>query len=272
MAGLSIPSYVTWSNVKRFGKMIPYYICDGSVVHQDALTRRLRGVKDAATGKYVGGVGYRNFGSALRGSLLDTEAAYKGMLNQHGSFWKYAGNTFRQLPNEVGAAWTSGKAAAQAASKSGVWGGIKGVGSALGKRIPLIGSAIYAITEIPNIVRATSDGGILSGAVEAGKAVGKMAGFTAGAAIGQAICPIPIVGAIIGGMLGESLVSLFTGKSYTEQKEEIQQEALAQAGVGEQLDTGSSNPFANGLTEEQQAQLAQLDEMIKKDPQFNLSA
>lgn len=269
--GLSIPSYVTWSNVRRFGKMLPYYICDGSVVHQDALQRIVRGTKDA-TGKYVGGAGYKNFGSSLRSSLLETEAAYKGMLAEHGSFWKYAGNTFRQLPHELGSAWTTGKAAAQAASKSGVWGGIKSVGSALGKRIPLIGSVIYALTEIPNIARATADGGIVSGAVEAGKAVGKLAGFTAGAAIGQALCPIPFVGAIIGGMLGESLVSLFTGKSYTEQKEAIQQEALTEAGVGGQMDTGSTNPFANGLTEEQQAQLAQLDEMIRKDPQFNLSA
>ena len=74
--GLSIPSYVTWSNVRRFGKMLPYYICDGSVVHQDALQRIVRGTKDA-TGKYVGGAGYKNFGSSLRSRFLKQKQLIK---------------------------------------------------------------------------------------------------------------------------------------------------------------------------------------------------
>ena len=285
--GLSIPSYVNFANVKRFGKMIPYYICDGSIVQQESLEKLVRGTKDAS-GKRIGGAGYKNFGTSLRKSFLETEKAYKGVLREHGSFWKYAGNTFKKLPSEVGSAWTTGKTAAQAASKSGIWGGIKGAASALGKRLPLIGSAIYAVTEIPNIFRATADGGIVSGAAETVKTVGRMVGFTAGAAIGQALCPIPFVGAVIGGMIGDKLASLVTGKSYTEQKEEIQQETLAQTGAVQgqpqeaEKEEGAKeieipeeiaqNPYAQGLTKEQLAQLAEIDKKLKQNPQLNVYA
>lgn len=266
--GISMPSYVNWANAKRFGKMIPYYICDGSIVQQDALQRIVRGTKDAATGKYVGGVGYKNLGGAIRQSFLETEAAYKGVLQQHGSFFKYAKTTLKNLPGEIGNAWTTNSAAAKAAGKSAAWAGFKGAGGALLKRLPLVGSLIYCATEVPNIARATADGGLVSGAAETIKAGTKIAGFTAGAAIGQALIPIPIVGAIVGGMVGEGLASLVTGKSYTEQKQEIKEEAISEAQSGH-IDTGATNPFSNGLTKEQMAQLAQLEEMIAKDPKFN---
>ena len=272
MTSLSVPSYVNWSNFKRFGKMIPYYICDGSIVQQEALERIVRGTKDA-TGKRVGGVGYRNLGSSIKQSFLETEKAYKGVVAENGGFFKYAGKTLKNFPGEVGQAWSAGGSAAKAAGKSAFLGGLKGAGGALLKRLPLIGSILYCATEIPNICRATADGGLMTGAAETVKAGTKIVGFTAGAAIGQALCPIPIVGAIVGGMIGEKLGSLVTGKSYTEQKREIQDEAVSQAQSqqGRHLDTGSTNPFANGLTEEQQAQLAQLEEMIANDPQFRTS-
>lgn len=269
MTGLSIPSYVSWANVKRFGKMIPYYICDGSIVQQEALERIVRGTKDAA-GKRVGGVGYKNLGHSIKQSFLETEAAYKGVVAENGGFFRYAGKTLRNFPGELSQAWTSSGAAAKAAGKSALWGSVKGAGSAVLKRLPLIGSLIYCATEVPNICRATAEGGVVTGATEVLKAGTKIAGFTAGAAIGQALCPIPVVGAVIGGMLGESLASFITGKSYTEQKEKIKEEAVAEAtqSQGKHIDTGSTNPFANGLTEEQQAKLAQLEELIANDPQF----
>lgn len=277
----SIPSYVNWSNVKRFGKMIPYYMCDGSIVQQEALERIVRGTKDA-TGKRVGGVGYKNFGGSLKQSMLETEKVYKAVVAENGGFFRYAGKTLKNFPSEVSGAWKTSAEAAKAAGKSSLWSGIKGVGGTLMKRLPLIGTMALALTELPNIGRATADGGLLSGAAEAAKAGTKLLGFTAGGAIGQALCPIPFVGAIIGGILGEKIASLIAGKSYTEQKEEIKEEAKkevvqelqqqsqsnaeAQAQV---LDTGSTNPFANGLTREQMEQLAQIEEMIENDPQFN---
>lgn len=275
----SIPSYVNWSNVKRFGKMIPYYLGDGAVVQQEALENIVKGTKDA-TGKRVGGAGYRNLGSSIRKSYLETERAYKAVVAENGSFLKYVKNTLKNFPSELSGSWKTSSEAAKIAGKSATWAGIKGVGSTLLKRMPLIGSFLLLASEIPNIGRATVDGGLVSGATEAVKAGARITGFTAGGAIGQALIPIPIVGFIIGGMLGEKVASLLTGKSYTEQKEEIKQEAKQEAAQeiqqqlegnaeAQALDTGSTNPFANGLTREQMAQLAQIEEMIANDPQFN---
>ncbi len=264
MVSLSIPPYVNWNNVKRVVKMAPYYWGDGMVTHQDALEKLVRGTKDAS-GKYVGGRGFKNFGQSLRESFLETESAYKGVMAKEGGFCKYVGNTLRKFPSEVSAAWTKGGATAATAGKSALWGSVKGAGSAIGKRLPLIGSLIYAATQIPNIFEATKDGGLVSGGAELLKTGAKITGFTAGCAIGQAICPIPIVGGILGGMVGEWLTGLVVGKSYSEQKEEIQQEtaqAMQQQGG---FDTGSTNPFSQGVDPQQ---LQMLQEMVANDPRF----
>ena len=276
----AIPASVNWSNVRRFGKMIPYYLCDGAVVHQEALERIVRGAKDA-TGKRVGGAGYTNFGSSFKKSLLETEQSYKRVLDANeGSFFKYAKKSLKELPGEVTSGWKTAGKTAKAAGKSGLWGSIKGAFKAIGKKLPLVGSIIYAATEIPNIVKATADGGLVAGAAETLKAGGRMLGFTAGAAIGQALIPIPFVGAIVGGMVGEKLVSLVTGKSYTEQKEEIIAEAQSQMPAQEGASQGEGeeeyivpNDFGGTLTNKQLAQLEELqNEIIKRNSTFNVSA
>ena len=282
----AIPTYATWSNVRRFGKMIPYYLCDGAVVHQEALEKIVRGAKDA-TGKRVGGAGYTNFGASFKKSLLETEQAYKGVLEANeGSFFKYAKKSLKELPGEMASGWKTAGEAAKAAGKSGLWGSIKGAFNPVLKKLPLVGSIIYAATEIPNIAKATADGGLVAGAAETVKAGGRMLGFTAGAAIGQALIPIPLVGAIVGGMVGEKLASLVTGKSYTEQKQEIQEEAIAevqgqtpaQEGVpqgdgAEEEEYIVQNQFGGTLTNKQLAELEQLqNEIIKRDSTFNVSA
>ena len=260
MVSLSIPSYINWANVKRFGKMFPYYITEGADVQSKALDRIVRGTKDA-TGKRVGGVGLKNFGQSLRTSMLETESAYKSLVAREGGFPKYVINTFRNLPSEFSGAWKASGEAATAAGKSGLWGSIKGVGGVALKRLPLIGSCIYLATQIPNIYRATKDGGIVSGAAETVKSAAKIGGFTAGMVIGQSLIPIPFVGGLIGGMLGEMLTEKVVGKSYTEQKEEIQREAIAEA-QQQSFDTGSTNPFQGGMSEQQQ--LALLQEMVER--------
>jgi len=289
--GLSIPSYATWSNVRRFGKMLPYYLCDGAVVQQEVLERIVRGTKDATTGKYTGGAGYKHLGKSIKTSILETEKAYKGVLTRDGSFWKYAGKSIRELPTELSTNWSAATTAAKAVGKSGFIGGLKSVGTTLGKKLPLIGSLIYAATEIPNIVRATADGGAISGAAEAAKTVGRMAGFTAGAVLGQVLIPIPLVGGIIGGMVGEKLASLVVGKSYTEQKEEIQQEAKTEAekqskkGVhseeeekeipNEEEEYIVENDIGSTLTNKQLARLEELQRAIAEENNnstFNVSA
>ncbi len=260
---ISIPSYVTWSNAKRFGKMLPYYWCDGSVVQQDALQRIVRGVKDPVTGKYVGGAGYKNFGKSLRQSFVETESAYKGVLARDGSFLKYAGKTLKNLPGEIWNAAKNGSAAAKAAGKSGIWAGFKSGGSALMKRFPLVGSLLYLATEVPGIAKATLNGGMVDGAAEALKVGIKVTGFTAGAAIGQALIPIPLVGAIVGGLLGNWVGELIAGKSYEEKQEAAKE--LAQKATGQ--NEGSTNPF-NGGQMTQDEVMAQIQQIIDSNPEL----
>ena len=263
MAWYTLPSYVNWNNVKRFGKMFPYYVTEGADVQSRALERLVRGTKDA-TGKRVGGAGLKNFGSSLRAATLETESAYKALVAREGGFPRYVLNTIKNLPSEMSGAWKAGGEAAAAAGKSGLMGSLKGIGGVALKRMPLIGSLVYLATQVPNIFRATVDGGIVAGAAETVKSGAKVGGFCAGMAIGQALIPIPFVGGLIGGMVGEWLTEKVVGKSYTEQKEEIQREALAQAQA--QFDTGATNPFATGMTEQQQ--LAMLQQMMANDPRF----
>ena len=269
--GISIPSYVTWSNAKRFGKMLPYYWCDGSVVQQEALERIVRGVKDPVTGKHVGGAGYKHFGRSLRQSFVETESAYKGVLARDGSFFKYAGKTLRNLPGEIWNAAKSSSAAAKAAGKSGIWAGIKSGGGALMKRFPLVGSLLYLATEVPGIAKATWNGGLVDGAAEALKVGIKVTGFTAGAAIGQALIPIPFVGAVIGGMLGNKLGEIIAGTSYEEKQEEAQIAQNKGNGNGEKFDTGSTNPF-NGGQMNQEEVMAQIQQIIDSNPELRTNA
>ena len=124
--------------------------------------------------------------------------------------------------------------------------------------MPFIGTALWAVSCLPNIFRATKDEGLVAGAGEAVKAVGSMAGFTAGFAVGQALIPLPVVGGLIGGLLLGGLTDKILGKSYTEKKAEREREAMEKAQAQIQgFDTGSTNPFAN-LTPEQQYQLAMM--------------
>ena len=89
-----------------------------------------------------------------------------------------------------------------------------------------------------------------------------MAGFC----IGQALCPIPVVGGIIGGLVGEWLTSKIVGKSFSEKKaaaEEEKKKLVAQAGG---FDTGSTNIFAQGGMNADQFMLQQLQMAMMQNP------
>ena len=102
----------------------------------------------------------------------------------------------------------------------------KAVFKQLGKRMPLLGVLLTIGFEVPNIVSAFKDKGLVGGLVETGKSTARLAGATAGFAIGQALIPIPIVGGLIGAIAGDWLVSKVVGKSHSEKKAEA--EAAAQ--------------------------------------------
>lgn len=118
----------------------------------------------------------------------------------------------------------NGANAAKTAGKSSLWGGIKGLGKGIAKKMPFIGAALTVLFEAPNLYTAFKEGGFSAGMKEVGGATVELGCMAAGAAIGSAICPG--VGTIIGGIVGAIGGSLLRGKTYTEKKAE--QEAIAQ--------------------------------------------
>ena len=106
------------------------------------------------------------------------------------------------------------------------FGAVKGIFKTLSKKMPLIGSLLTIAFEIPNIVRAFSDGGIGAGMKEIFGAGIELGCISGGAAIGTAICPV--VGTVVGGIVGSIVGMFLRGKTYTEKQEEQQQEEQAQ--------------------------------------------
>jgi hypothetical protein len=113
-------------------------------------------------------------------------------------------------------------------------GTLKKSGKFFMKRMPFIGNAIALVCEAPNLGRAFTDkehgGGIGTGLVETAKAGIKFTAFAAGAALGSLLLP-GIGGAILGiagGMAGGWIADKILGKSFTDNKEEMEAEKAKQ--------------------------------------------
>lgn len=148
----------------------------------------------------------------------------KNVTDAHGGFFKGLWHDLKTTPKVVKDGWKdAAKAAEDAGSKgfSKYWAQLKGAGKGLMKRMPLIGSLAIVAFELQNILRATKDEGLVSGAAEVTKAGLRLGAGMTCAAIGQALIPIPILGGLVGYIAGDSIMSLLTGKSYTEKKEAL---------------------------------------------------
>ena len=138
-----------------------------------------------------------------------------------------------------------GATAAKIAGKNTIWGGIKGLGKGIAKKMPFIGAALTLVLEAPNIYTAFKEGGLGAGMKEVGGATVELGALAAGAAIGSAICPGigTIIGSIIGGIGG----SLLRGKTFSEkQAEALAQEEASQQVTSQPPFTGTdqySNPY-----------------------------
>lgn len=144
------------------------------------------------------------------------------------------------------------------AAGKGFWGKL---GGTVGKRLPLIGSALIVLGEIPNAFRAFThpEGGLGTGIVEVGKAAGKIGAFSVGAAVGQALIPIPLVGALVGGIVGGFLGERLFGKSFSEKQTEKKQAAaqnLMAAGAYSIPSNDFEKMYNNYMA--QQAQISQM--------------
>ena len=141
-----------------------------------------------------------------------------------GGFLKSFWHDLTTTHTKIAQGWKIGGAIAEKAGKTGwskFWAQFKGAGSGLMKRMPLIGSLLVVGFELPNILRATKDEGLFSGVTETAKVGLRLGAGMTGAAIGQALIPIPILGGLVGYIAGDSLMGLFTGKSYTDKKEAL---------------------------------------------------
>lgn len=209
--------------------------------------------------------------------LFDDRFASKvtSSIRAQGKYYKKAGNgKFFKFHNQVGEAFTRAEKVTgnkgifesfttslknYKGELSTLWKSEKGIFSKLGgsfkglwKRAPLVGTALMVGFEIPNIVKATLDGGIINGAVETAKSGGRLASSIACGAIGTAIGG-PI-GGFVGFFVGDMIGKLFVGKSYSEKKAK-EQEQLTQV---QQTAGGLANPYGTTMTPEQLIAMQQM--------------
>lgn len=257
-----------WNYAKRGLKMAPdFALGTGGEAFEKSLREAVRGVK-GADGKYVGGTGYKNFWQKLKDAFKASELHNENLIKQEGGFFKAMKKNLMDIPSEIQKGWINGGTAAKAAGKSGLWGSIRGVGKALGSKMPLIGSILFLACETPNIVKATMDGGIVDGGAELVKAGARATGSMVGFCIGQALCPIPLVGGIIGGMVGEWITSKIVGKSYTDKQNELKAKVAQANASGAGFDTGTTNPFAMGGMNADQFMAQQLQSAMMQNPEL----
>lgn len=207
-----------WNYVRRAARVYPDVVFGtGGDVISSTLKDSFYGAKNAA-GKRAGGKHFSGFWEQLKTAFKAGEKHNDALVKQEGGFWKAQWKAIKTTPQVIGDCWKEGGKAAEIAGKSKVWGNAKGLFKGLGKRLPIIGSAIMVLTELPNIVKATANEGIVSGAAETIKAGLRLGGGmlvgTIGAALGGPI------GALVGYAIGDWLTSKVVGKSYSERKAE----------------------------------------------------
>jgi hypothetical protein len=158
--------------------------------------------------------GWKNIHKQIGDCFVKAEKA-----TQKESFWGGLKKLITDIPKDLKSGWAS----------KGAWGKIKGIGGTVLKRLPLL----FVAMELPNIISAFKDEGLVGGICETLKSGTRMAASMAGFTIGQALIPIPILGGLIGCVATDFITSKILGKSHTEKKEEAQ-EALAKADSAEQ--------------------------------------
>lgn len=241
--GISSIASKGWQYFKRAGKLYPDFVLGtGNEKFTQAMRSTIRNRK-------ANGQSYmESVWSGIKKGTQEAEKHNKQMAQKHGGFWKGTWASLKSFPAKVAQGWRVGGQLADKAGKKGFskfWSQFKGSMSGMGKRMPLIGTLMIAVTELPNIFSAFNDKGIVGGIAETGKSGLRLGAGMAGAAIGQAIIPIPIVGGIIGYMAGDWLMSKFTGKSHSEKKAEME-EALKQHQTMLQQQY-AMNPFGTGI-------------------------
>lgn len=218
-----------WNYVCRAARVYPDVVFGtGGEVITSTLRDSFYGAKNAS-GKRAGGKHFNNFWDQLKQAFKAGEKHNDAIVKKSGGFWKAQLDSIKSTPKVISDCWKEGGKAAEIAGKSKLLGNGKGLLKGLGKRLPLIGSALMVLFELPNIFKATKDEGIVSGAAEVAKAGARLGGGMLMGTICAALCgPLAPLGAIVGYAIGDWLTSKVVGKSYSEKKAEQEAEKKAQ--------------------------------------------
>ena len=213
--GISSIASIGWNYVKRAGKLYPDFVLGtGNEKFTKAMQETIKNRK-LNNQSY-----FESVWSGIKNGTLKAEEHNALMQKRYGGFWQSTWAALKTFPDKVAQGWRVGGMLADKAGKTGLskfWAQFKGSMSGIGKRMPLIGTLLIGITELPNIFSAFKDEGLIGGIKETAKAGLRLGAGMAGAAIGQALIPIPVVGSLVGYAVGDWLMSKFTGKSHSEQ-------------------------------------------------------
>ena len=159
----ALPSIKT---VKRAVKTVP------SILFEDGADVLVRGARDS-------------FKAGIKNNLSIKKSLLKGLKEGGGNLalnvakkTRTSGSVFSRIfssikstPKDLIAATKGGAAAAKAAGKSGILGGLKGLGKGFWSKMPLIGNLMLIGFELPNIFKATKEQGVGQGVAEVAKAL-----------------------------------------------------------------------------------------------------
>lgn len=242
--GISSIASVGWKYVKRAGKLYPDFVLGTG---NEKFTKAMR---ETINNRKLNNQSYfESVWSGIKNGTLKAEQHNALMQKRYGGFWQSTWAALKTFPDKVAQGWRVGGMLADKAGKTGVskfWSQFSGSLSGIGKRMPLIGTLIIGLTELPNIFSAFKDEGLIGGLKETGKSGLRLGAGIAGAAIGQALIPIPVVGSLVGYAVGDWLMSKFTGKSHSEKKAEAEDAIKQQQLALQQMQQQGMNPFAQG--------------------------
>lgn len=242
--GISSIASVGWNYVKRAGKLYPDFVLGTG---NEKFAKAMR--ETIANRKLNNQSYFESVWSGIKNGALKAEEHNALMNKKYGGFWQSTWASLKSFPDKVAQGWRVGGMLADKAGKTGVskfWSQFSGSLSGIGKRMPLIGTLIIGLTELPNIFSAFKDEGLIGGLKETGKSGLRLGAGIAGAAIGQALIPIPVVGSLVGYAVGDWLMSKFTGKSHSEKKAEAEDAIKQQQLALQQMQQQGMNPFAQG--------------------------
>ncbi len=152
--------------------------------------------------KIKGNGRFTKFGKQIADSFIKAEKKTAG-----NSFFKDMKKLITDYPADLKNAWKGA---------SGLKEKAKAIWDVSKSRGPLLGYGLLVGFEVPNILKATTEDGVVTGAVETTKSTARLAGASLGAAIGTAL--VPGIGSILGWIGGEYLTSKIVGKSYTDKQ------------------------------------------------------